>query len=96
MFAALEGASGFTKFLIEDQIKAENKRREALLLLEQDLTKAQILYLTARTKALDRGDAAISISMEGIYPELELIMWEIVRRIQIQSNTEGMEFLLGL
>ena len=96
LFSTLETASGFTKFLIEDQIALENKRRSELLQLEKDLTAAQIDYLKSRTAAADQGEAAISISMEGIYPELEMIMWEIVRRIQIQANTEGMEFLLGL
>ena len=96
LFSALEGASGFTQFLIEDQIKLENERRSELLAMEKELTAAQIDYLRSRTAALEKGEGLISISMEGIYPELELIMWEIVRRIQIQSNTEGMEFLLGL
>jgi len=96
LFSSLENASGFTKFLIEDQIALENKRRAELLQLEKDLTAAQIDYLKSRTSSAEQGEAAINISMEGIYPELEIIMWEIVRRVQMQANTEGMEFLLGL
>jgi hypothetical protein len=34
--------------------------------------------------------------MDGIYPELEIIMWEIINRIQIQASEEGLEFLVGI
>jgi hypothetical protein len=45
---------------------------------------------------MEKGEALINIQMDGIYPELEIIMWEIINRIQIQASEEGLEFLVGI
>ena len=58
------------------------------------LTDAEIKWLEVKTASLDRGDAAINVQMEGIYPELEIIMWKILERMQLQVNNEGLDLLL--
>ena len=77
-------------------IEEEMRIRAQLAEQEIKLSDAQIAYLAARTAAMEKGEALINIQMDGIYPELEVIMWEIINRIQIQASEEGLEFLIGL
>ena len=60
------------------------------------LIKPQIAQLRARTQALKSGDGLIKISSDGLEPALEMIMWEVLEKIQMRANAEGAEFLLGL
>lgn len=60
------------------------------------LIEAQIAQLRARTQALKSGDGLIKISSDGLEPALEMIMWEVLEKIQMRANAEGAEFLLGL
>jgi len=96
LFSNIGNLSGSELWKLTSQIDKENERRDAALKLEQELTAAQIAYMAAKTEAMEKGDANIKISMEGVYPELELIMWEIIRRVQVQANAEGSELLLGV
>jgi len=96
LFGQIGDLSGSELWALQSQISKENERRDAALQLEQELTTAQIAYLAAKTEAMEKGDALIKISMEGVYPELELIMWEVIRRVQVQANAEGSELLLGI
>jgi hypothetical protein len=34
--------------------------------------------------------------MDGVYPELEMVMWKIIEQVQIRASAEGLEFLVGL
>jgi hypothetical protein len=38
----------------------------------------------------------IQISSDGLEPALEMIMWEIIEKVQLRANAEGAEFLLGI
>ena len=49
-----------------------------------------------KLKRYRQGNAAIQISAEGLQPELELILWKILEKIQIRANESGAEFLLGI
>lgn len=84
------------KWTIEDQIKTENKLREEAAALQSELTQEQIQYLRAKTEALAKGDALITITGDGLEPELEAFMWRIIERVQVEASNEGAEFLLGL
>jgi TP901 family phage tail tape measure protein len=77
-------------------IEREMLIRERLAEQEIKLSEAQIAYLNARTAALEKGDAIINISMDGVYPELEMVMWKIIEQVQIRASAEGLEFLVGL
>lgn len=79
-----------------DVIEKEQQTREELAQAEIELSQAQIEYLNARTAALESGQAIVNITLDGVYPELEAIMWKIIERVQIQATEEGLEFLLGL
>ena len=70
------------------------------MLQQKELNQAQIEYLNARTKRLEGGEgeveSLISITADGLEPELEMIMYSIIEKIQIRANEEGLEFLLGI
>jgi hypothetical protein len=85
-----------TRWKIEDQIRAENERRDASLRLERELTETQIAALRQRMEALARGDAMIKIDGTGLKPHLEAIMWEILAAIQVRANEDFQDFLLGV
>lgn len=85
-----------TRWKIEDQIRAENERREESLRLERELTEAQIEALRKRTEALARGDALIKVDGTPLKPHLEAIMWEILAAIQVRVNEDFQDFLLGI
>ncbi len=52
--------------------------------------------MEAKTKALQNGDGLIKIDSDGLEPALEMIMWQILEKVQLRANAEGAEFLLGI
>jgi tape measure domain-containing protein len=82
--------------LVEQQIEAENNRRQAALEIQRKITEAQIAYLNAQTRSIDRGDALIKVDGAGLQPHLEAFMWEILRTIQVRVNNDGLKLLLGV
>ena len=101
LFDNLTGAKGANagfgdKWLIEDQIKEENRRRDEAFDMQRDMTDAQIAMMEARTKAMQNGDAMIKISSDGLEPVLEMILWHFVEKIQLRINEEGSAMLTGI
>jgi TP901 family phage tail tape measure protein len=92
---ALNDASGYAALIIQKELEKESQRRDALLVLQQDLTAAEIALTEARTKKLESGGGLITIEASGVYPELDLVLQAIIERAQIQANAEGTAFLLG-
>ena len=79
-----------------DVIEREMELRREELEIQKELARVQIDLMTLKKEALERGEAAIKIEMEGVYPELEMIMWEVIKRVQIRANESASEFLLGI
>jgi TP901 family phage tail tape measure protein len=73
----------------EIEIRAELARQQG------ELTAAEVKYLEARTEALKQGDALINIQVDGVYPELELIMHKLIEQTQVRATAEGLDFLIG-
>lgn len=96
LFGNLKGASDRERWAIQDQVEIENRRRDEALQLQKDLTTAQIDALNARTEKLRSGDALIQMTLDGVEPELEMILWKIVERLQVRMNEEAASFLLGV
>ena len=84
------------RWTIEETLRSEMEFRQQEFALQSALTKSTIEYNQARTESLERGDAAISITCDGIYPELEMLLWKVVERVQIRANANAQEFLLGI
>ncbi|MBK8191415.1 MAG: hypothetical protein IPK79_13330 [Vampirovibrionales bacterium] len=96
LFGALSNADSFTKLEIIEQIDAENKRRDAALQLQKELTQAEIENIRAKTRALDRGDSILKIDGTGLAPQLEAFMWEILKAIRVRANADFADYLLGI
>ncbi|RCV90496.1 phage tail tape measure protein [Billgrantia montanilacus] len=87
-------SSGYREML--EIIKNEEKRRDKAIDAQVEHVKASTENMQARTKALQDGDGLIKIESDGLEPALEMIMWNIIERVQLRANAEGAEFLLGL
>lgn len=78
------------------QIDKENALREKSFELQKALTEAQIENIRTQTAQLNKGDALIRIDASGLEPALEMIMWEILKKIQTRVNRDGLRLLLGV
>jgi TP901 family phage tail tape measure protein len=97
LFDNLISADSFRdKFNIEDQIAKEDKRRQDALDLQKQLAAAEIARVEAQTAALNRGDALITIQGDGLAPQLEAFMWEVLKAIRVRANADFQDFLLGM
>jgi hypothetical protein len=78
------------------QLDIENDNRAQALRQQAELTAAQIKVLNAQAEQLTRGDALIKIDGAGLAPHLEAFMWQIVKRVQVRANRDGLKLLLGV
>ena len=76
--------------------KTKDNNLPAAFELQKQLTEAQIENLNANTDRLNSGDSMISISADGLEPELEAFMWQILDRIKLKATQDQANFLLGL
>lgn len=94
---ALGGYETFEeKWAARDILKQETEQRDALFRLQEKQIEAEIKLTKARAEAIERGEGVIKIDSTGLEPALELVMWEIIEKVQIRANEEASEFLLGL
>jgi hypothetical protein len=64
--------------------------------MQNKLIQAQIDDMKARTDAMNRGDAMITVNGDGLQPHLEAFMFEILKAIQVRASADMQEFLLGV
>lgn len=81
---------------IYDLVQQEIAMQQQAVENQTKLVKAQVKYLESKAKAMDRGDAMITITGDGLKPELEAFMWKILESIQVRVAEEHAEFLLGM
>ncbi|MDR5867304.1 phage tail tape measure protein [Halomonas koreensis] len=91
-----ENLSRLQELDLEKVLDDENRRREEAFRLQQRLTEAQIEQMRAKTEALRRGDGLIKIDSTGLEPALDMLLWEVLEKVQLRANAEGAEFLLGI
>lgn len=98
MFETLGGGglSFGDRWLARDAIEQQLEIQEQAANQQGQLIEAQVEQMRARTQALQSGDGLIKISSDGLEPALEMIMWQVLEKIQMRANAEGAEFLLGL
>jgi hypothetical protein len=75
---------------------AESARRDALIASQVKLNDAEAALITKKTSLMEAGQGLITITADGVYPELELVLHKIIELAQVQANAEGMEYLLGV
>ena len=78
--------------IVEDQQAAQNKLIESQVALNE----AQIEYMKLKMEGLQGGEALIKIDSTGLEPALEMVMWEILEKVQIRASEEAADFLLGI
>lgn len=87
---------GYQQGLIEKYIRKEYDLREEAVEMQMRLTQAQIDALNERSRALRNGEGLIKVDMSGAEPELEMVMWKMLEKVQIRVNEEASEFLIGV
>lgn len=92
----LNKAGGWKSYAIQEQIEAENRRRQQEFDLQKRIMDQQIRLNDLKLVKMESGDNLITIHAEGLKPALEMILWEVLETIQVRANEEASEFLLGL
>jgi TP901 family phage tail tape measure protein len=93
-FVQLEGRAG--QGTIKDLMQEQLKLQKDALAQQKELIRAQIDYLNAINERLGSGQAMITVTTDGLEPALTNLMWEVLRKIQIEASAQGQQFLLGL
>ena len=84
------------KWELSSQLRDENRRREEQFGLQKQLIEQQLEMNDLKLDRLRKGDALITITGDGLEPEIEAFMWKILENIQVRATEEGSEFLLGI
>ena len=93
-FGGAESSSAQARWEALDILRQEQELRDQSFALQKQLTEAEIAYTDARTAALAAGDAAVTIDSTGLEPALEMIMFEIIKKVQIRVNETAGDLLL--
>lgn len=89
-------ASGFTiNRQIEGLLKSEVAARKVALDDQHLLATAQIENTELQNQRLREGGGLITITADGLEPELEAFMFKIIERVQIRVDESASEFLLA-
>lgn len=97
MFSILAGTPSLsTDLFFRDAFQEQMALQVELTQSQISLNTAQIEFLEAKAEALESGEALITISADGLEPELEAFMWRILERIQVRAVEEASELLLGI
>jgi len=91
-----EGTAPGVSLDIRNAINREIDLRERQVILQEELTRAQIDILDARREALDRGEAIINVTAEGLEPHLQEILRAIIEAAQVEATAQAQEFLLNI
>ncbi len=95
-FTAVGGLGGNVGQGISKAFKNELTNRNKLLERQERLADSQIRLNEAKAEQIETGEATINITADGLEPELEAFMWQIVDKVQIRANADGAEYLLGI
>ena len=96
LFKLLADGGGRHGLEIMDAIEAEMVLREKQFSLQEELIRAQISLIELRRESMERGDALINVTAEGIEPHLQEILRSIVEFARIEANASAQELLLGM
>jgi TP901 family phage tail tape measure protein len=88
--------SGGDSMVLNSAIDREISMQQDATKKQGDLIDAQISLLKTKASKLEKGESLITITADGLEPELETILWKVIRKVNIRANEEAAEFLLGL
>lgn len=100
MFGSLlsnyEKLSYVDKSVFSRQVEKQQEAQNKALASQTKLNDAQAEAIKVKTEALKSGAAEITIDSSGLEPALEMVMWQILQKIQIRANEDAADFLLGV
>lgn len=96
LFGQLNNASAWNADIIGDAIEREQTLRQTQFDLQKQLIEQQIKMNELRIQRMNEGDFSIKIDSTGLEPALEMVMWEIIKKVQIRAVESSAEFLLGI
>lgn len=96
LFGLLNDAEWTDRGRLRDAIEDQQEMQAEAFELQKKLLEQQIEINQAKLDAMKDGESLISISAEGLEPELEAFMWKIIEKVQIRATEEASEFLLGI
>jgi phage-related minor tail protein len=93
-----QGEGFIEKWAAQDVLRQEQEFREQEFNLQKSLVEQQTKYLELKNKAFEEtgGEMEIKIDSTGLEPSLELVMWEIIQKVQARASESAAEFLLGI
>jgi len=84
------------KWKMQDVLDDQMDMQQQALDMQKELTTAQVEYMNARTEALEGGESLITIDSSGLEPALEMIMWQVIEKVQLKATESAADFLLGI
>lgn len=90
------GLSYVEEVHLRDMVEEQQDKQNELIDSQIKLNEAQIKIMELKAEALEKGESLISIDSSGLEPSLEMIMWEIIQKVQVKANEEAADFLLGI
>ncbi len=91
-----ENMTQLEQWKLEDIVQEQQDAQNKLIESQVALNEAQVEYMKLKTEALQGGEALIKIDSTGLEPALEMVMWEILEKVQIRASEEAADFLLGI
>ena len=85
-----------TSIQVRRAIEGEQESRQEILQLQAEAIRLQNELTQKRIERMDDGEAMIEIDSSGLEPALEMVMWNILEKVQIRANENVQDFLLGI
>lgn len=96
LFANVPDATDPTWTAWKDALDQEMRIQRESWDQNKKLLEEQIKYMKIRNERLESGEPLINIETNGLEPELEMVMWKIIEKVQIRATEEASDFLLGI
>jgi TP901 family phage tail tape measure protein len=84
------------RYTIRDWIDEQIEIQKEALEIQKKTADAEVALMEAKRRRLENGDALISVETEGLQPQLENVIWELLGAIQTRITEEGLDMLLGV
>ena len=81
---------------VQDMARQEAENRDRLMDRQAKLVEQQIRLYEQRAEAMRRGEGMVKIESDGLEPALEMVLWNILEKVQVRTNESGGEYLLGI
>jgi hypothetical protein len=91
-----ENMNQLQKWKLEDIVEEQQDAQNKLIESQVALNDAQVEYMKLKMESMQGGEALIKIDSTGLEPALEMVMWEILEKVQIRASEEAADFLLGI